>query len=79
MVEVSSILKAFSGFTRMIPNQNSSTTPQPEKAFKQEMRSYFHLFAYSHHLSPKLLIFVHGNAAKGKSERIAFIKQTKVN
>jgi len=78
MLEVSSILKAFSGLSRMIPSQNSSTTPQPGKASTQEMRKHFHLYPYSHRLSPNLLIFVHSNAAKGKSERFAFLKRTKV-
>ena len=79
MVDVSFILKAFPGSARMTPSQNSSAIPQPEKASIQEMISHFCLFPYSYHLSPKLLFFVHGNAAKGKSARIAFLSRTKVN
>ncbi len=79
MVDVSLILKAFSVPASMIPSQNSSTTPQPGKASIQDMISHFRLFPYSYHLSPKLLFFVHANAAKGKSEQIAFLPRTKVN
>ncbi len=79
MVDVSLILKAFSGPASMTPSQNPSTTLQREKASIQEMISHFCLFPYSYHLSPKLLFFVHGNAAKGKSARIAFLSRTKVN
>jgi hypothetical protein len=67
MVDVSLILKAFSGPASMIPRQNSSTTPRPGKALTQIMSCYFHPFVYSYHLSPNLLIFVHGNTAKGMS------------
>jgi len=79
MVDVSFILKAFPGPARMTPSQNSSTIPQPGKALTQEMGNHFRLFPHSHHPSPNLLIFVHGNAAKGKSARIAFLSRTKVN
>jgi poly(3-hydroxybutyrate) depolymerase len=79
MFEVPSILKAFSGNTRMIPNPNSSATPQPGKALTQETNRRFLLVPYSHHISPNLLIFVHGSFAKGKSLQIALLKRTKVN
>jgi hypothetical protein len=79
MVDVSFILNALPGPARMTPSQNSSTIPQPEKALTQEMGNHFRLFPHSHHPSLNLLIFVHANAAKGKSARIAFLSRTKVN
>jgi hypothetical protein len=79
MFDVVVIHKFFSDIVRMIPSQNSGTTPRPGKASIQEMISHFRLFPYSYHLSSKLLLSVHGNASKGKSARIAFLSRTKVN
>lgn len=78
MLDVPSIHKVFSGFTKMIPSQNSNVTPHPEKAPYQEMINRFHLIFISFLCSP-IFILLRSIAINGKSAWVALIKRTNVN
>lgn len=78
MFDVVTIHKFFFDIVRMIPSQNSGTTPQTGKASAKETNRRFHLFQFSFHLSPKLLFFFPSIAAKVRLARYAFLKRTKV-